>query len=258
VSRAWSRSIAGDRRRVVGLAVAPGAGAWPAASRWCSKPPEGVARAPARATAEVIHGRHLLPAGLAQGQACVQGRQMLYEYCAERAVAPPALRQTDRGPATRRSDPNCGHHRPGRGPTGRRSQLLTRAQARALEPQLECVAALHSPSTARGQPWLDAGAARRSRACGRPGGPEFSAVACGCLRRRHHLDGARWHYAAARTLINAAGLQAQTLALRFAGLEPAPVPPSSTPKATYFTLAGRSPFSRLIYPVPEAAGLGCT
>jgi len=27
-------------------------------------------------------------------------------------------------------------------------------------------------------------------------------------------------------------------------------------KGNYFTLAGRSPFERLIYPVPEAAGLG--
>ena len=27
-------------------------------------------------------------------------------------------------------------------------------------------------------------------------------------------------------------------------------------KGNYFTLAGRSPFARLIYPVPEAAGLG--
>jgi len=34
------------------------------------------------------------------------------------------------------------------------------------------------------------------------------------------------------------------------------VPPSYYAKGNYFTLAGRSPFSRLIYPVPEAAGLG--
>jgi ABC-type Zn uptake system ZnuABC Zn-binding protein ZnuA len=34
------------------------------------------------------------------------------------------------------------------------------------------------------------------------------------------------------------------------------VPPSHYAKGNYFTLPGRSPFSRLIYPVPEAAGLG--
>jgi L-2-hydroxyglutarate oxidase LhgO len=34
------------------------------------------------------------------------------------------------------------------------------------------------------------------------------------------------------------------------------VPPTFWAKGNYFTLAGKSPFSRLIYPVPEAAGLG--
>ena len=34
------------------------------------------------------------------------------------------------------------------------------------------------------------------------------------------------------------------------------MPPAHYAKGNYFTLAGRAPFSRLIYPVPEAAGLG--
>ena len=60
----------------------------------------------------------------------------------------------------------------------------------------------------------------------------------------------------ARTVVNAAGLQAPALATRFAGLAPQHVPQAHFAKGHYFTLAGRSPFSRLIYPVPEAAGLG--
>jgi L-2-hydroxyglutarate oxidase LhgO len=60
----------------------------------------------------------------------------------------------------------------------------------------------------------------------------------------------------ARTVVNAAGLQAPTLARRFAGLDPSHVPQAFFAKGNYFTLAGRSPFSHLIYPVPEAAGLG--
>jgi L-2-hydroxyglutarate oxidase LhgO len=57
-------------------------------------------------------------------------------------------------------------------------------------------------------------------------------------------------------LVNAAGLSAPDLARRFVGLDPARVPPAYYAKGNYFTLAGRAPFSRLIYPVPEAAGLG--
>jgi L-2-hydroxyglutarate oxidase LhgO len=60
----------------------------------------------------------------------------------------------------------------------------------------------------------------------------------------------------AATVVNAAGLHAQQLAARFAGLPTRHVPPSHYAKGNYFTLPGRSPFSRLIYPVPEAAGLG--
>ena len=59
-----------------------------------------------------------------------------------------------------------------------------------------------------------------------------------------------------RRVVNAAGLHASQLAQRIAGLPPARVPATLYAKGNYYSLAGRSPFSRLIYPVPEAAGLG--
>ena len=61
---------------------------------------------------------------------------------------------------------------------------------------------------------------------------------------------------AATTVINAAGLYAPALARQFQGLDARHVPPAFFAKGSYFTLSGRSPFGRLIYPVPEAAGLG--
>ena len=61
---------------------------------------------------------------------------------------------------------------------------------------------------------------------------------------------------ACRRLVNAGGLHAPTLALRIDGLSRAKVPVPRYAKGHYFTLAGRAPFSRLIYPIPEAAGLG--
>jgi L-2-hydroxyglutarate oxidase LhgO len=59
-----------------------------------------------------------------------------------------------------------------------------------------------------------------------------------------------------RQLVNSAGLHAQALASRIAGLDPRHVPPAYFAKGHYFALQGACPFSRLIYPVPEAAGLG--
>jgi L-2-hydroxyglutarate oxidase LhgO len=60
----------------------------------------------------------------------------------------------------------------------------------------------------------------------------------------------------AKTVVNAAGLQAPALAAQFAGLDPKHVPTPFYAKGNYFTLATRAPFSHLIYPVPQAAGLG--
>jgi L-2-hydroxyglutarate oxidase LhgO len=59
-----------------------------------------------------------------------------------------------------------------------------------------------------------------------------------------------------RAVVNSAGLFAQKLAHTIAGLDPATIPPCYYAKGNYFTLAGRSPFNRLIYPAPEIAGLG--
>jgi L-2-hydroxyglutarate oxidase LhgO len=60
----------------------------------------------------------------------------------------------------------------------------------------------------------------------------------------------------ARLLVNAAGLHAPRLARGIAGMPEAMVPQAYYAKGNYFTLAGRSPFSRLIYPVPVPGGLG--
>jgi L-2-hydroxyglutarate oxidase LhgO len=60
----------------------------------------------------------------------------------------------------------------------------------------------------------------------------------------------------ARSVVNAAGFSAPGLARKIEGLDPALLPAAHYAKGNYFTLSGRSPFARLIYPVPEAAGLG--
>jgi L-2-hydroxyglutarate oxidase LhgO len=51
-------------------------------------------------------------------------------------------------------------------------------------------------------------------------------------------------------------LGAQGIASRIDGLAPGSVPPLHLAKGNYFSLSGRCPFSRLIYPIPNEAGLG--
>jgi len=57
-------------------------------------------------------------------------------------------------------------------------------------------------------------------------------------------------------LINSAGLHAPSLARQIAGIPPATIPTEYLCKGNYFSLQGRTPFSRLIYPTPGHAGLG--
>jgi len=59
-----------------------------------------------------------------------------------------------------------------------------------------------------------------------------------------------------RKLINASGLHAPTLARQISGLDPAHIPEEYYCKGSYFTLNRRAPFSHLIYPMPNDAGLG--
>jgi L-2-hydroxyglutarate oxidase LhgO len=59
-----------------------------------------------------------------------------------------------------------------------------------------------------------------------------------------------------RLVVNSAGLHAPAVAGKIAGMPSDRIPTAYYAKGNYFTLTGRSPFSRLIYPVPMPGGLG--
>ena len=210
---------------------------------------------------EVIHAGIYYPAGSLKAQLCVQGKQLLYAYCAERGI---------------------GHQRCGKlivathdaqvaqlqGIVAKAAtngvddlQLLTRDQARAMEPALECVAAVHSPSTGI----VDSHSLMLALQGDLENAGGVLAFHSGLNRAIVPVSGS-FHAIlliaddgtelAAKSVVNAAGLLAPELARRFEGLDARHLPPAFFAKGNYFTLAGRSPFLRLIYPVPEAAGLG--
>ena len=96
---------------------------------------------------EVIHAGIYYPAGSLKARLCVQGKQMLYDYCAERGIAhqrcgklivATSADQVDELRAIQQRAAANGVHD---------LRLLTRAEAQALEPSLQCHAALLSPST---------------------------------------------------------------------------------------------------------------
>lgn len=206
---------------------------------------------------EVIHAGIYYPEGSLKARLCVEGKQLLYAYAAQRglphrrcgklivATSEAQVGQLDAIAAKARAN-GVDDLAP-----------LTRAQAQAMEPQLECLAALHSPSTGI----VDSHALMLSlqgdlENAGGVVALKSAVIGAECGSSGIVLKSADGTALRCNSVVNAAGLAAPLLARRFEGLPAGSLPGAWYAKGSYFTLAGRAPFSRLIYPVPEAAGLG--
>jgi len=207
---------------------------------------------------EVIHAGLYYPAGSLKARLCVQGRAQLYAHCASHGVD---HRRCGKLVVATEADQLEGLRRlAAKAAANGVDDLrwLDQAEVRALEPELRCEAALLSPSTGI----VDSHGLMLSL----QGDLEAAggAVAlCSTVRRlRPQPDGWLLEVAAegqdfelaAGVVVNAAGLWAPLLAQQTVGLPPPPAAHFS--KGCYFSLAGRSPFQRLVYPLPQDAWLG--
>ena len=208
---------------------------------------------------EVIHAGIYYPAGSLKARLCVAGREALYAFCAERGVAHrrcgKLIVAADEGQRDRLG--GIAARAAANGVTDLRP--LTAAEALAMEPALSCTAALLSPSTgivdSHGLMLALLAEAEAHGATLVLNSPVLSgrAVAGGVELA---VGGADPVTLRARLVVNAAGLGAQALSIRIGGLPPECVPPLHLAKGNYYALQGRSPFGRLVYPVPEPGGLG--
>lgn len=208
---------------------------------------------------EVIHAGIYYPRDSLKARFCVDGRRRLYAWAERHGVptrkvgklivatddaevaALEALRQRAAG-------------------NGVDLQPLTGAQARALEPEVRCVAALLSPETgivdSHALMLSFLGVAEDHGAALALGTPVLGGKALpgGGLRLR--CGGRDPVAVTCRTVVNAAGLGAQQITRALAGARTEAVPPLHLAKGNYFDLTSRPPFSRLVYPMPTTAGLG--
>jgi L-2-hydroxyglutarate oxidase LhgO len=218
---------------------------------------EGIGTGTSSRNSEVIHAGIYYPQGSLKAQLCVRGKEMLYAYCAERGVAHrrcgKLIVATSKAQVAQlegiaaKAAVNGVHD----------MVHLTREEALALEPALHCEAALQSPSTGivDSHAFMLALQGDLENAGGMAAfhSPLASARVTPTGIVLAMEDGTQLE---AATVVNSAGLYAPLLASRIEGLDQRHVPTAYYAKGNYFTLSGRSPFSRLIYPVPEAAGLG--
>ncbi len=220
---------------------------------------DGIGTETSSRNSEVIHAGIYYPAGSLMARFCVAGKKALYPYCQEHGVP----------------HRNCGKlivatnaEEDGRlaGIQARAAAngvddmwILSGPEARSLEPSLHCTSALLSPSTGI----IDSHAFMLAlQGDAENAGASivfFSPVEVGRATDEGieiEVGGGEPMTLRGRLLVNSAGLHAPALARRIAGMPAALVPRAYYAKGNYFTLSGRSPFSRLIYPVPVPGGLG--
>jgi L-2-hydroxyglutarate oxidase LhgO len=221
---------------------------------------DAIGTATSARNSEVVHAGLYYAPGSLKARLCVQGRDRLYAYAAERGIphrrcgklivatedgqGAPLQAIADRAAA-------CGVHD---------LRLLDADEAKTLEPALHCRAALLSPSTgivdSHALMLALQGEAEDHGAMLALKSPvqRLQALPGGGLAV--HVGGDEPMTVQARTVVNSAGLHAQALARRTEGLDAVQVPPSHWARGHYFALPGRPAFGRLIYPLPVAGGLG--
>ena len=208
---------------------------------------------------EVIHAGIYYPAGSLMARFCVAGRRALYDFCRDRGVAHRKCGKLIVATAAEEDGRLAGIKARAETNGVEGMRVLTAAEARALEPNLACTSALLSPATGiiDSHAYMLAlqGEAEAAGAMVVFLSPVISARA-GSDGIEVEVGGSEPVTLRCRLLVNAAGLHAPALARRIAGMALDRVPTAYYAKGNYFTLSGRSPFSRLIYPVPVPGGLG--
>ena len=214
---------------------------------------------PSSRNSEVIHAGIYYPKDSLMARLCVAGRRKLYAFCAEHGVPHRKTGKLIVAASAEEDDKLAGIQARAEANGVEGMRVLSRAEALALEPNLACTSALLSPETgiidshaymlalqgeaeAAGAIFafhapIESGVARDGRIELQVGGAERMRLSC-------------------TNFINAAGLGATRLARAIDGMPGELVPDTHYAKGNYFTLAGRAPFSRLIYPAPVPGGLG--
>jgi len=214
---------------------------------------------------EVIHAGIYYPAGSLKAELCVTGKELLYSHCEQFGIA---HQKTGKLIVAKNTEAEAlAQLKKNAIANGVLDlQLLNRTELQILEPHIEADAALHSPSTGI----IDSHSFMQSLLhLAENLGVQFSpysrvekidtqadtfVVHCQLDENRNPEQ----YQFNCQQLINAAGLEAQSVAQSVSAVPKSSIPKLHYCKGDYFDYRGRNPFSHLIYPMPEAntAGLG--
>ena len=220
---------------------------------------DAIGTATSARNSEVIHAGIYYPAGSLKARLCVAGKARLYAHCEHHGVAHRRCGKLIVASDAAQCDElqRIAAHARANGVDDLR--WLSAAEVSAIEPALRAEAALLSPSTGI----VDSHGLMLSLQGGleqHGGALALCSPVLGITSGRDghvlQVGGDSPMELGARIVVNAAGLWAPGLAARHRGLDATCVPEARYAKGSYFSLSGATPFSRLVYPVPEPGGLG--
>jgi len=206
---------------------------------------------------EVIHaGIYYTPDSL-KAKLCVQGKNLLYDYCKERNI--PYKKTGKLIVATEDSEIETLDKLLQKGSANGVHDLkkISANDAMAMQSGLRCIAALHSPSTGivdSHSLMLSLQADLESHAGAVVCHTEVSGIEHGDnLFTVTMADGTTVN---TRNIVNCSGLRSVSLANTISASDKSSIPAARYAKGNYFKLAAPAPFTRLIYPAPVVGGLG--
>ncbi len=208
---------------------------------------------------EVIHAGIYYPEGSLKAKFCVQGRKLLYDYCRAHDIPHKKCGKVIVASSDTQLDRLNEIDQKARACDVSDLKRLSKSEINAMEPEVKAVAALFSPSTgiidshAYMQSLLNDFTSSGGHAV--MGAPlESAEVLSDGIELR--IGGKEPCRVKTKFLINAAGIDAVPLLKKITGFPAKHIPPHYYAKGNYFILSGKSPFRHLVYPIPEAAGLG--
>jgi len=242
---------------VVGLAVAR-ALAMQGRDVWLVEQEKYVGMHTSSRNSEVIHAGIYYPAGSLKAELCVSGKQLLYQYCEANRVPYQKIGKLIVAKNAAQLDEL--HSIKKRAKVNKVNDLvfLNQTEVKVLEPALNVSGALFSPSTGI----LDSHAFMQQLSADfeRFGGQlamhtKLTEPAFRNGKLSFELAGQDARVEA-DYCVNAAGLSAIELLNGVDGFPQQCLPRAYFAKGSYFSYSAKTPFSHLIYPVPEAGGLG--
>lgn len=219
----------------------------------------GIGQGVSSRNSEVIHAGIYYQPGSLKAQLCVAGRRQLYAFCADHQVPHARCGKIIVAASAEQRDALLAIAARAHANGATDVREIGRDEMKAMEAEIEGVMGLASPSTGI----VDTHAlmlALEGDAAMHGASTAFATPFLGAARSGAHLSvrlgGDDACEVAVNTCILSAGLASPRLARSIDGAVRASIPEPYFAKGNYFTLGRRSPFSRLIYPVPEPGGLG--